>query len=74
MDLQCEIGFELIGRFKMSPDDPPGFAGGEKLLLHFRDAAEPLEVTVTKCIDADGQRIVTFATPHIVRIEDPTLP
>jgi len=69
--IDCEVGFELMGKFNVSPQTPPGFQGGDRLHVKFASHDAPLEVVVTKVNDNDGVRTVWFGTPMIVEVLAP---
>jgi hypothetical protein len=73
--MRTDLGFELIGKFTMPNDEPPGLEGGNVIAVYFAGQETPLMVTVTKVVALDnGRRQITFATPLIMRIDPPALP
>lgn len=67
--MRAEVGFELQGRFRMPNDEPPGLEGGATIDVHFAGASSPVPCVVTKVVTEGAERVVTFCTPHVERIE-----
>jgi hypothetical protein len=72
--MRTETGFELIGKFVMPADEPPGLEGGHVISVYLAGHEHPIRAVVTKVIAIDGGlRQVHFATPLVTRIDPPTI-
>ncbi|MEH2476253.1 hypothetical protein V1281_002578 [Nitrobacteraceae bacterium AZCC 2161] len=67
--MKTATGFEMQGRFRMPNDEPPGLEGGQVVRLFFGGATEPVACTVTKVFVYGDERVVSFVTPLVTRIE-----
>lgn len=67
--MSVETGFELAGKFWMTPDDPQVMDAGFEIYLTIEGIAEPVKATVTKAYLLDGRKYIHFATGVVTAIQ-----
>jgi len=67
--MKTELGFELLGRFRMPNDEPPGLEGGQVIAVSFGNVVVPC-IVIKAVVDGDD-RVISFATPMVTAIAPP---
>lgn len=67
--MSVETGFELQGKFWMTPDDPLVMDVGYTIHIFLAGVDKPVVATVTKAYIVDDRKYVHFATAMVTKIQ-----